>query len=247
MAAPPVTAGRTLRPMPRSNFEEPVAIDFFGARGRAAAERALRSAEVSVPAPPSDGDPATTKPARRPRAHTWVTRRDVHIDRVTSAWLIRRFIDPAARFKFVASRGYKPLTGEARFDMYEAEFTHEGEHCTFETLVARFGLDDPALRILGEIVHDIDFKQEVFGHGETAGLQRLVAEVARVTDDDARRIAIVGAALDALYLALSTADRPAVRAAAAERGAGSSTSRVDAKRRPRHARPRRSRSRAATK
>ena len=66
---------------------------------------------------------------------TWVTRHGVHVDRMASAWLIRRFIDPQARFKFVAARGYRPEPGELRFDMFEAEFSHEGDRCSFEVLV----------------------------------------------------------------------------------------------------------------
>jgi hypothetical protein len=68
---------------------------------------------------------------------TWVTREGVNVDRIASAWLIRRFIDEEARFKFVAARGYSPRTGELRFDMFEAEYTHVGEDCTFQTLQRR--------------------------------------------------------------------------------------------------------------
>ncbi|MEO8575339.1 MAG: chromate resistance protein ChrB domain-containing protein, partial [Gemmatimonadales bacterium] len=65
----------------------------------------------------------------------WVTREDVHVDRISSAWLIRRFIDTQAKFKFVPARGYKRRPTELRFDMFEAEYTHVGEECTFQTLV----------------------------------------------------------------------------------------------------------------
>ena len=65
---------------------------------------------------------------------TWVTRTGVHIDRIASAWLIRRFIDEEATFKFVPAKGYVPEQGELRFDMFEAEFSHEGDLCTFEVL-----------------------------------------------------------------------------------------------------------------
>ena len=64
-----------------------------------------------------------------------MTRQGVHVDRIASAWLIRRFIDPEARFKFVPAKGYAPQPGELRFDMFEAEFTHEGDRCTFEVLL----------------------------------------------------------------------------------------------------------------
>ncbi len=106
---------------------------------------------------------------KRPlQGSVWVTRQGVHVDRIASAWLIRRFIDPEARFKFVPAKGYVPEPGELRFDMFEAEFTHEGDRCTFEVLLARAGLADPALAAIGEIVHDIDLKDAKFGREETA-------------------------------------------------------------------------------
>src|SRR5205807_6991598 len=108
----------------------------------------------------------------RVRGRTWVTRRGVFVDRIASAWLIKRFIDPDARFKFVAPGGYVPRKGELRFDMFEAEYTHEGDRCTFETLVRRFRLRDPALRAIGEIVHDIDCKDAKFGRAEVTEIGR---------------------------------------------------------------------------
>ncbi|MDC0685371.1 chromate resistance protein [Sorangium sp. wiwo2] len=69
------------------------------------------------------------------RGRTWVTRKNIHVDRIASAWIIRRFLDPEACFKFVSGKGYSPEPGELRFDMFEAEFTHEGDRCTFEVLL----------------------------------------------------------------------------------------------------------------
>ena len=99
-----------------------------------------------------------------------MTRRNVHVDRIGSAWLIRRFIDPQASFKFVAAKGYRPRPGELRFDMFEAEFTHEGDRCTFEVLLQKSGSDDPALAAIGEIVHDIDLKDGKFARAEAGGI-----------------------------------------------------------------------------
>ena len=134
---------------------------------------------------------------------TWVTRQDVHVDRMASAWLIRRFIDKKPRFKFVAARGYRPRAGELRFDMFQAEYTHVGAACTFQTLVRRFGLDDAALRAIGEIVHDIDCKDELFARPATAGVARLVGGIASAHADDLTRIERGGAVLDDLYSAFS--------------------------------------------
>jgi hypothetical protein len=135
---------------------------------------------------------------------TWVTREGVYVDRIASAWLIRRFIDPEATFKFVPARGYEPRRGELRFDMFDAEYTHEGERCTFQTLLAKFGLADRALAAIGEIVHDIDCKDEQFGRAETAGVASLIRGITRTHDDDAARLARGSNVFDDLYAALRT-------------------------------------------
>ena len=74
--------------------------------------------------------------------------------------------------------GYSPQPGELRFDMFEGEFTHEGDRCTFEVLLAHAGLDDPALAAIGEIVHDIDLKDDKYGREEAAGIRSLIAGIA---------------------------------------------------------------------
>ena len=140
---------------------------------------------------------------------TWVTREGVHVDRIASAWLIRRFIDPEARFKFVPARGYEPRRGELRFDMFDAEYTHEGDRCTFQTLMVKFGLRDRALAAIGEIVHDIDCKDEQFGRPETAGVASLIRGITRTQDDDLARLERGGSVLDDLYASFrSTSRRP---------------------------------------
>jgi hypothetical protein len=129
----------------------------------------------------SVSDPEAVTPGR-----TWVTRTGVFVDRIASAWLIRRFIDPKARFRFVPARGHAHKIDEIRFDMVGAEYTHVGEECTFQTLIRRFGLHEEALGAIGEVVHDIDCKDELFGRAETdgvAGLLRGIAE-AHPADDD---------------------------------------------------------------
>jgi hypothetical protein len=181
----------------RKRLGEVVEIDFFGASGRDSVEELLASIQSKLrpPAPTSDTD--TTVP-ETVRGRTWVTRRGVHIDRIGSAWLIRRFIDPEARFRFVQSHE-EAAPGELRFDMFEAEFTHEGPHCTFEVLRRRFRLEDPALGRIGEIVHDIDLKDGAFNHPETAGLDHLIAGIAMRHRDDEARLRDGAAAFEALY------------------------------------------------
>ena len=182
-------------------FAEVTAIDFLGAPGRevvdgllAGIEQRLRAKVGSV----MNAADAIVDRARV-RGRTWVTRKGVHIDRMASAWLIRRFIDPAATFKFVPGKGYQPEHAELRFDMFEAEYTHEGDHCTFEVLADRFRLEDPALRPIAEIVHDIDLKDSKFAPPETAGIDRLVAGIAMAHKDDAARLERGAAVFDDLY------------------------------------------------
>lgn len=129
----------------------------------------------------------------------WVTREDVHVDRIASAWLIRRFIDAEAKFKFVPARGYKRRSPEIRFDMFEAEYTHVGDECTFQTLVKRFGLSDRSLDAIGEIVHDIDCKDERFGRSETPGVASVIRGIVEGYEDDDQRINRGSALFDDLY------------------------------------------------
>src|SRR5262245_32140759 len=176
----------------RKRLAEIVAIDFFGAIGRETAEEAIRTLEARLNEDADVRGKDTAQSAARPpqalHNRTWVTRRGVYVDRIASAWLIRRFIDPQARFKFVSGKGYRPEEGELRFDMFEAEFTHEGDKCTFEVLLERGALKDPALRAIAEIIHDIDLKDNKFGRSEVAGIRTLIEGISVATDEDSERI-----------------------------------------------------------
>src|SRR6516165_200870 len=174
----------------RKRLAEIAAIDFFGAIGRETAEELLRGLETQLDKDKSVASKAKTEPnlAETLRNRTWVTREGVYADRIASAWLIRRFIDAEARFKFVSGKGYRPQEGELRFDMFEAEFTHEGDKCTFEVLLERAGLKDSALRAIAEIIHDIDLKDDKFGRTEVAGIRTLIDGIRASTKDDAARI-----------------------------------------------------------
>ena len=113
----------------------------------------------------------------------------VHVDRIASAWLIARFIDEEARFKFVPAKGYLPEPDELRFDMFEAEFGHEGDRCTFEVLCARMRLDALGLDAVAKVVHDIDLKDEKYRLPETAGIAGLIAGLCATQAADEERIA----------------------------------------------------------
>lgn len=191
----------------RRHLLETRAIDFFGARARDAADRSLAALEARLQEGSDMSEPTSapqTAGADALRGKVWVTREAVQIDRIASAWLIRRFIDPGARFKFVPGRAYLPRTGEVRFDMFEGEYTHEGDRCTFEVLLQRAGLHDPALTAIGEIIHDIDLKDGKYGREETAGIRIVMAGIAAGQRDDEERLARGGAVLDDLYHSLGT-------------------------------------------
>jgi len=186
----------------RRRLEEITEIDYFGAPGRRATEQALTTIEARLHTPAGRAG-GRQRRAETMTGHTWVTRRDVFVDRIASAWLIRRFVDPKARFKFVGSKSYQPKAGEVRFDMFEAEYTHEGDRCTFETLLDRAGLRDRALTAIAEIVHDIDCKDEKFGREEAAGVAAMVRGIARANPDDGARLERGATAFDDLYASLS--------------------------------------------
>jgi hypothetical protein len=177
------------------------ALDFFYAPERADAERAVDALEARARPAAAVAEAAAARRAipSEYRGRTWVTREGIFVDRIASAWLVARFIDPEARFKFVPAAGYRPRAGELRFDMFDAEFTHVGDRCTFEVLLDRFALDDPALVALGEIVHDIDLKDGKFGREDAAGIERVLAGIARARPDDAARLERGRQLFDELY------------------------------------------------
>lgn len=183
----------------RKQLESVIAIDFFGANSRLAAQGLVSGLEASLQE--EGGMPATdiAPPTGTLNKRVWVTRQGMQVDRIASAWLIRRFIDRDARFKFVPSSGYVPEPGVLRFDMFEGEFTHIGDRCTFEVPVAHVNLTDPALAAIGEIIHDIDLKDEKYGRAETAGVKSLIAGIATPTASDEQRLARGAVLLDGLY------------------------------------------------
>jgi hypothetical protein len=191
----------------RQRATEVAAIDFFGAPGREVVEGLLSGLVVRMRTVEGAESAKASLERAQHRGRTWVTRTGIKVDRMASAWLIRKFIDPDARFKFVPAKGYRPEEGELRFDMFEAEFTHEGDLCTFEVLAQRFGLADPALRAITEIVHDIDVKDAKYGREEAPGIAQLVAGIAAAHASDEARLERGAALFDDLYAVHSAATK----------------------------------------
>jgi hypothetical protein len=186
----------------RKRFAEAIAIDFFGANGREPVEGLLSGLEARVTEEKvmtEESIRATDSATTDLKGRIWVTRKGVHVDRIACSWLIRRFIDPDAVIRFVPGKGYVPKEGELRFDMFEGEFTHEGDRCSFEVLLARAGLANPALQAIAEIVHDIDLKDGKFGREEATGIAHLIAGIAVSNQDDEQRIAQGAPVFDNIY------------------------------------------------
>ncbi len=179
------------------------ALDFFAAPGRESFQTLLGQLEARLKEARKKSERDKGK-SEKPdladlRGRTWVTRKGVYVDRIACAWLIRRFIDPEAPFKFVSGKGYRPRAGELRFDMFEGEFTHEGDLCSFEVLVDRLLQGDQALVQIGKIIHDLDLKDAKFRAPETAGIGGLMNGLASAHRPDEARIERGCAIFDDLY------------------------------------------------
>ncbi len=168
----------------RRRFQEVVVIDFFTSPLRSRLEAVLAKADDSgFPAAPA----ARTR--KNFRGRTWVTRHRPGIDRVSSAWLIRRFIDQDAVFGFVDSA--QEAKQSIPFDMFQIAggYGHRGEDCTFETLVKDFRIRDRRVTAIAQMIHDADLGDEKFGRAEALGLDRVLIGWAQqgVSDDELLR------------------------------------------------------------
>lgn len=173
-------------------------IDFFHTPERNTAQLLIEELVNRVSGPASidiaamAGNPNLT-------GKTWVTRRNLFVDRIACGWLIRRFIDKTAAFKFVPETQYDSAPDEICFDMFAGEYTHEGDQCSFEVMIRRFRIQDHALALLAEIVHDIDLKDEKYGRSETVGFNALLTGLVAAQPDDDRRMAEGLKLFDNLY------------------------------------------------
>jgi hypothetical protein len=161
-------------------------IDFFDALESEEMERLIDTIDRALH--------ASRTSVEKPRlaglsGRTWVTRKGINVDRIASAWFIQKFVDPEARFQFVDSSAYACSPEHIRFDMFEGEFTHEGDLCTFEVLLSlstRSG--DVALKAIAEIVHDIDLREPKYQRPETPGVASVIDGIVRLHTEDARRL-----------------------------------------------------------
>ena len=152
----------------RKQFAEFREADFFDSPKGRDLEMVLRKLEKTQPG----SKPQPKLEPRDFRDKVWLTRPRPEIDRVGSAWLISKFIDPKAKFVFESRR--PPNRRVLTFDMLEGDFSHDGDDCTFETLIRRFGIEDKAVRKIAEMIHDADLDDEKFQRNECIGIDRIL-------------------------------------------------------------------------
>lgn len=182
------------------SFADIQRVDFFGTPSSKKVHRTLEDLEAHLAA--FKPQPETRTLSKRYDRKTfqgkvWATREHIHIDRLCSAWLIRRFIDQTAKFIFAPES--KLLHSAIPFDIFGAEFSHHGDDCTFETLMKSFQLKNKALANIAEIVHDIDVKDEKFNRVEAAGLDTVVRGLSQSLRDDHKVFEAGSILLDAIY------------------------------------------------
>ncbi len=189
----------------RKAFDQLAAIDFFAGPAQRQTAAALQALEAALAQAQSPDEPRAAARDTVPRLNRdayrgrlWATRRRPWVDRLASAWLIRRFIDPQARFMWLKSPANCPKKALG-FDFEGATFSHVGHRVTFETLLAAFGLESPALQRLGVLVHGLDAGG--VQPPEAAGVERVLAGMREaITDDDQLALAAAGV-FEGLWLA----------------------------------------------
>jgi hypothetical protein len=171
-------------------FEDIGKRDFFDSSTGQAMKKRIQALEAGLrdtgKKSPEEAASVTARRTQDYQSKIWATRKNPFVDRMASAWLIRRFIDPKATFAFIDEREVSNLDkSTVVFDVRGGEFTHVGDLCTFEVLVKSFGIRDKAVKKMAEVVHDLDVKDDKYGKPETAGVEEILAGIRRTVKDDA--------------------------------------------------------------
>lgn len=180
----------------RRRFQEIRDIDYFQSSRGEDLQRLLRKAEV-LEIPKRKPQPRPRLRSEDYRAKTWVTRPRPEIDRVGSAWLIRKFIDAEAIFAFADTPAEFP--DAIPYDMFEVEFSHHGDSCTFETMIERFGIRDRAVLRLAELIHDADVEDDKFHQVDGFGVEKIFKGWAKQGLNDHQILSKGFDCFDALY------------------------------------------------
>lgn len=173
----------------KKTCEEIGSRNFFNARLGQETGRRIQTLEAAIKGlqepGPGKAEPLSRKDAKAYSRRVWVTRKRPFIDRMASAWLIRRFVDPTATFQFIDEKDIDKLSpGEVAFDLQGGEFTHHGELCTFEVIARSFGIRDKAVRKISEIVHDLDLKDDRYGNSAGSGIEEILLGIRKTSNDD---------------------------------------------------------------
>lgn len=191
-------------------FEEVTKIDFFSSKEGAALSGKIKRVDselnkiAGIDAGQQRPAAISTRAADAYQGKTWVTRRKPFIDRMASAWLIRRFIDKNATFDFMDERALDAGQKNAVvFDMRGGEFTHVGDLCTFEVLVRSFGIKDKTVKKMAEIVHDLDTKDEKYGSAEAKGVEDVLIGIRKTARNDTDALERGMAVFEMLYMSKS--------------------------------------------
>ena len=176
-------------------------IDFFDTPGYEEVKRLRETLEMRLQPSGTAASSTGVVALETLRGRRWVTRPRPHIDRLGSAWLIKRFIDPDAEFAFARPEEFPP--DAIPFDALGAEFGHQGEDCTFETLLKRCGLRDDRLAQLAEIVHEADLRDQKYRRDEARGIDLAIRGLLAASKDDHEVLERGMTLFDGLYAAMS--------------------------------------------
>jgi len=171
------------------DFEDILKRDFFSSPAGEAVNKRLQQFQSGLKGLDKAGSGEVTTVSQK-RAETyqdrvWITRKKPFVDRMASGWLIKKFIDPKATFKFIEERELAATGPDAvTFDLRNGEFTHVGDLCTFEVLVKAFGIRDKAVKQIAEIVHDLDVKDEKYGNAGSAGVEEILTGIRKTGKND---------------------------------------------------------------
>jgi len=186
-------------------YDAIAAVDFFGSDDGKTLGKRIRAGRIQLEGlsgmSAKRDTPVSVRDVSRYQGRLWVTRKKPFIDRMASAWLIRRFIDIRASFGFIDERNISSLDKDAvAFDISDGEFTHSGDMCTFEVLIRAFGLKDKVLRKLAEIVHDLDVRDDKYGAEEAKGVEEILIGIRKSSGTDSEALERGMAVFEMLYI-----------------------------------------------
>jgi hypothetical protein len=186
------------------DFEDIGKRDFFNSSTGQIMKKRIQALEAGLrdagKKSPEEAASVTARRIQDYQGKIWATRKNPFVDRMASAWLISRFIDPKASFAFIDEREATNLDkSTVVFDVRGGEFTHIGDLCTFEVLIKIFGIKDKAVKKMAEVVHDLDVKDEKYGKPEATGVEDILAGIRKTAKSDSDGLERGMAAFEMLY------------------------------------------------